>query len=101
VAAAAHSLAQAVRNLRTIRRSALGGNYDQPTFDRAVLECRLAEAVVRAARLELDATRRVAGEGAAAPAAPPASGRTWQRLARGLAGAWRQIQWARASAASP
>jgi hypothetical protein len=93
VAAAASALAQAVHRLRTIRRKALGGNYDQATFDKAVLECRRAEADVQVARQEYDAARAAAGESDAASApATPATGPTWQRLARRLAGARRQLQ---------
>jgi hypothetical protein len=74
VTAAASALAQAVRSLRTIRRNALGGNYDQATFDHAVRECRLAETAVGAARQALDAARAAArlSGGAALPALPPA-----------------------------
>ncbi len=61
-AAAASALAQAVHRLRTIRRKALGGNYDQATFDKAVRMCRLVEADVQTARQERDAVRAAAGE---------------------------------------
>jgi hypothetical protein len=60
--AAARALAQAVHRLRTIRRNALGGSYDQPTFEKAVVACRLAEADVHSVRQEFDAARAAAGE---------------------------------------
>jgi hypothetical protein len=101
VATAASALAQAVHRLRTIRRNALGGNYDQATFDKAVLECRQAEADVQMAREEFEAARIAAGEGdAERAAATPAGGPVWQRLVRRLAGARRQIQLGRGGFAS-
>jgi hypothetical protein len=93
-AAAASALAQAVQRLRTIRRKALGGNYDQATFDKAVRMCRLVEADVRTARQECDAARAAAGErsagrtGGATPSPPDEVG-AQDVAARHLGGASR------------